>query len=132
MAEARHSDRARALLGAQIHLNNRTSTVECQVRNISAKGAKLVVADTISVPEEFELNIPQKGRVYFARVIWRTAKETGIEFCDPAGSAGVAAVAGAAPDEVYRRVRALEAENAALKQKISELHFKIQQRSESI
>ena len=40
-------------------------------------------------------------------MIWRTAKETGIEFCDPAGSAGVAAVECHYPFELdFAEVRA--------------------------
>ena len=128
MAEARHAERARALLGAQIYLNNHQSTIECQIRNISATGAKLVIADSISVPEEFELNIPQKGRTFNARVVWRTAKETGIEFFTPSAEEAPSD----APDEVYRRVRSLESENAALRKKVAELQFRIEKWSESL
>ena len=131
MAEARHAERARALLGAQIYLNNRQSTIECQIRNISATGAKLVIADTIAVPEEFELNIPQKGRLLNARVIWRTPKETGIVFVSAADGASEATEDGA-PDSVYRRVKTLEAENAALRKKIAELQYRLERWSESI
>ncbi len=130
MAEARHSERARSLLGAQIYLNNRQSTIECQIRNISAKGAKLVIADTIAVPEEFEINIPQKGRTFNARVIWRTPRESGIEFI--AAPAAEEAPEADAPDEAYRRIRSLEAENAALRKKIVELQYRLERWSESL
>jgi hypothetical protein len=128
MPEARRTDRARALLGAQIVLNNHQSTIACQIRNISASGAKLVIANTVTVPDEFEINIPQKGRSFNAQVVWRTANETGIRFV--AGHADDAM--GEGSDDAHRRIKSLEAENARLKKKIAELQLRIEKWSESI
>jgi hypothetical protein len=128
MTEARRSDRSRALLGAQIYLNDRQSTMECQIRNISSTGAKLVIANSVSVPEEFEIHIPQKGRSFNAQVVWRTASETGIRFIEghPDDSLGEGS------DDALRTIKRLEAENAALKKKIAELQHRIEKWSESI
>jgi hypothetical protein len=107
MSEERRSERARTLVGAQIIFNNHMSTVDCVIRNISSTGASLVLADTLSVPNEFELHIPQKGRSYRARVVWRSAEGIGVEF-HPAYAKR--------PQEA--RLRELETENAQLKARI--------------
>jgi hypothetical protein len=127
MPEARRSDRARALLGARIILNNHQSTIECQVRNISATGAKLVIANSISVPDEFEIQIPQKGRAFNAQVVWRTARETGVRFVPHPDDA-----IGESSDEAHRRIKSLETENARLKKKIADLQQRLEKWSESI
>jgi len=45
MPEARRSGRLRTLFGAQIIFNNRTSVIDCAIKNISATGARLVLAN---------------------------------------------------------------------------------------
>jgi hypothetical protein len=107
MSEERRSERARTLFGAQIIFNNHMSTVDCVIRNISSSGASLVLADTLSAPNEFELHIPQKGRSYRARVVWRGGEGIGVEF-HPADAKR--------PQEA--RLRELETENAQLKARI--------------
>jgi len=111
--KARNAERVRSLLGAQIVFNHKNSTLDCQVRNISALGAKLVISSAVTLPEEFDLSVPQKGRIYRARLRWRIDESAGVEFVqDP-------------PDVRYDPnvdlIRALELENQTLRQKISEL-----------
>jgi hypothetical protein len=132
MAEARRAERARALLGARIITNNHNSTVECRIRNISTIGARIVVGDAVAVPEAFELEVPQKGRSYNARVVWRTANETGIAFIPDHADDAMAAPVDHEGDEVRRKVKTLEAENAALRKKITELQYRLERWSESI
>ena len=57
MPEARRSKRVRTILGVKIVFNNRMRVRDCVVKNISSSGAKLVVPDTLRVPNEFELYI---------------------------------------------------------------------------
>ena len=121
MEESRHIGRSRAILGAHIIFNNRNSTIECQVRNLSAKGARLTFTDAVSVPEEFELHVPLKGRSYRAQLRWRDSEGAGVEFMD----SGL----GDAPEraqDATRRVAELETENAALRLKIVELTQRLQ------
>jgi hypothetical protein len=115
MENTRNPGRARAILGAQIIFNNRNSTVECQIRNISSKGARICFTDAVSVPEEFELFIPQKGTTYRARMRWRDTEGAGLEFID-----GEKRVEKAMPDTT-QRIAALEKENARLRLRVSEL-----------
>jgi hypothetical protein len=80
MDERRSDVRARSLLGGKIIFNHRNSTMDCVVRNLSATGARIVMSESVIVPNEFELHIPQKGTSYRAQMRWRTATEFGVQF----------------------------------------------------
>lgn len=116
----RRAERVRALLGAQIVFNNQNSTLDCQVRNISSDGAKLILSSTVALPEEFHLNIPQKGRTFRARLRWRIDETAGVEFLGTEQ-------ADRAIEAAHEQIRALEADNEALRHKIRELTDQITQ-----
>lgn len=113
-------DRRRALrhpsyLGARISYNERRSTVDCLLRNVSERGAKLVVASPGLLPSEFDVYIARQERNRRARIVWqRGGTEFGVTFV---ASRPVASVA---PLVFARRLEALEAENVALARRVSE------------
>jgi hypothetical protein len=80
----RRAERVKSLLRAQIIFNNRNSTVDCVIKNISPLGAKLVLGETTSVPSQFELYVPRRGRTYLARMAWRDTEAIGVEFFEEA------------------------------------------------
>ena len=82
MVEARQGERVRALLRARIIFNNRNSTIDCLIKNISTSGAKISLGNTISVPSEFDLEVPQRARTYRARIVWRDAEALGVTFIE--------------------------------------------------
>lgn len=82
MTELRGAERGRSLLKAKIIFNNRMSTVDCIIKNISASGARILVGSTLSVPREFDLHVPLKGKTYRAQMRWRDAESMGVEFLD--------------------------------------------------
>lgn len=84
MAEVRRDERVRAFLRARIIFNNHNSTVDCIIKNISASGAKIELSNALSIPSEFDLDVPQKGRIYRARMMWRDAEALGVEFIEGA------------------------------------------------
>jgi hypothetical protein len=86
MSDLRSASRVRSLLGARIVFNNRFSTVDCVVRDISASGAKLLVTGANMLPEEFELEIPQKGRKHRVRLVWRRGDVCGVQFLESAAA----------------------------------------------
>jgi hypothetical protein len=59
MPEARRSERLKSLLRARIVFNSGNSTIECLIRNVSAHGMRLQLAESLSVPGEFD----QKSRI---------------------------------------------------------------------
>ena len=114
MQDRRTTVRARSFLGGKIIFNNRNSSLDCLVRNVSAQGARLIVSEALVVPEEFELVIPQKGRSYRALLKWRSATECGVRL-KPGGDTRFEASDAAA------RLRKLEAERIVLQARVAQL-----------
>ena len=53
--EQRAVPRRTTLKGGRIAFNAGRSTVDCTVRNLSSKGAKLLVNSVVGIPETFDL-----------------------------------------------------------------------------
>ena len=77
--EQRGTPRRTTLKGGKIVFNGGRSTIDCTVRNLSPKGAKLQVASVVGIPETFDLLLPNAGRQP-CRIKWRALKEVGVEF----------------------------------------------------
>lgn len=114
MSEKRLQARARSFLKGRIVFSNKATSVDCVVRNISDTGAKLHVSESVTIPEQFELYIPQRDETLRARLKWRREDEVGVAFL----TAGK--VDEPSPD-VSARLRELEAENALLKKLLAEM-----------
>ena len=74
----RSEDRTRTLLPAQITGAGRV--IECVLKDVSAKGARLRVPDASAVPDRFELFLKQTGEFRPATVRWRRVTEVGVSF----------------------------------------------------
>jgi hypothetical protein len=77
--ERRLGSRRTTLKGGRIAFNAGRSTVDCTVRNLSNKGAKLLVNSVVGIPDSFELVLADRSK-QSCRVIWRALKELGVEF----------------------------------------------------
>jgi len=122
MSERRISTRQKSFLRGCIQFNNRRTTIDCLVRDISDTGARLIFSDSVSVPDVVELYIPQKEQTLRAHVQWRRADELGVAF---AKSARAPAPSGPAEGELAERVEKLEAEIAALKKMFKRLKAEV-------
>src|SRR3954453_5076738 len=111
MPEARQSDRLKSLLRARIVFNAGSSTIECLIRNISAHGMRLELAESLAVPGEFDLEVPHKGRTYRTRLIWRGRGMIGVAYVPPE----------AEPMRADNELQRLEQENAALRAQLRQL-----------
>ena len=80
MPESRHSQRARMLRAGKIVFNNKSSVIDCMVRNLSPAGACLLVPNVIGVPTTFELLIEGEGASRPCTTIWNNQNRIGIEF----------------------------------------------------
>jgi PilZ domain len=80
----RSSKRRRTVLTGKVLFNDRTSVFDCTVRNLSDAGAQITLADVSTLPLDFELEIPSKGMVAPARVMWSRGKNHGIRFVQAA------------------------------------------------
>jgi hypothetical protein len=71
------------------------SKVNCVVRNFSAKGARLELPSSTSVPDRFDLIVDRDEDVLPCRVKWRDdgARTIGVEFERRHGKRPVAAAA---------------------------------------
>jgi hypothetical protein len=116
MKEARRYERVRTFLGAQVIFNNNRSTLDCQIRNISPGGAKLVLSDSVALPSEFDVYIPQKASTYHAVLRWRLPGSAGIEFLR-----GEAGSAPGSEEELVASVRDLKSKNELLRERVRDL-----------
>src|SRR5262245_33032622 len=115
MVEKRKAARSRTLLGGVIAFNKRASTMNCQVRNLSAGGAKVTFTNTAVVPDQFDLQVARKERSFRARMVWRAPTEAGVAFLSEYDQDVPV------PLEWARRLGECEAEKAALRGGVAQL-----------
>lgn len=121
MSEHRKETRQRVFLKGRIVFNNGSSSFDCLVRDMSSSGARLVMSDAATLPEAFDLYIPQKDRTYRATLRWWREDGIGVTFEEPSRAAATSAsMADPATTEtalamLLKRVSELETENAALR-----------------
>ena len=78
-SEQRKSQRLRRLKDGQLVFNDRKSVMNCTVRNVSERGAKLIVSEPYMVPTVFELAISGADSK-IARKVWFKENELGVKF----------------------------------------------------
>jgi hypothetical protein len=109
--------RRRALLAARIVFNNGDSTVDCQARDVSSKGARLALDGSAMLPQEFELRFLKQGDSRRVRLVWQRGTDIGVRYLDVSGEGENECVETALRSEV----RELKAEVARLQARIIEL-----------
>lgn len=120
MLERRAVSRSRSFLKGRVVFNNRLSSIDCIIRDITDQGARLAFGGTVSVPEVFDLEIPNKDETFRAHVVWHHGTEIGVAFDAGMAHAGTGddASRGALTDRIDR----LEKEIATIKRKLEQLH----------
>ena len=83
MNERRASRRQKSFLRGVVYFDKRRSETACLVRDLSEDGARIVLSQTITIPDVIELQIPQREQTLSARVQWRRADEVGLSFSKP-------------------------------------------------
>ena len=119
MLEERRSERVRSILRATIRFYDRNRTMDCIVRSISLSGARLELDQTLVLPEEFELAIPQRGAMLQCQLKWRTKAAVGIRFKSQTATTQN-------EDISTESIEALQRRNAALCLKIARLTVLVQ------
>jgi hypothetical protein len=76
----RTAPRTRTLLQARIEFNGGATTVDCTVRDLSDTGARLQVAESVTIPSKFTLFVPKHGLRYHALLRWHRGSFAGVEF----------------------------------------------------
>lgn len=113
MSERRITRRSKSFLRGFVYVSRKRGALSCLIRDLSETGARIIFSDTVTLPDQVELFIPQREQTLRARVTWRRNDEIGLAF---------AAAAERIPDnatptagEVAQRVALLEAEIASLR-----------------
>jgi hypothetical protein len=78
MDDQPRAPRRRVFKGSKITFNDRSSVIDCLVRDKSDAGARLHLPSTTGVPDEFELEDGKERRR--CRVVWRSLTEIGVAF----------------------------------------------------
>jgi hypothetical protein len=105
----RRQPRERAFLQAKLSFADGAVSFPCMAVQISSTGAKLAVDDSVSAPDRFQIEIPQRGIDCPARMVWRRKGHIAVAFEQPD-------VRPPEPwDASLARLRELEAENEKLR-----------------
>ena len=115
MLDRRQSVRDRVIFGSLASINERGSTMDCVVRNMSEGGACVEFEETAKLPNEMRVTITQKDRSFFARTMWRRAGRVGLAFRTTT-AAGLPA-----STDLEERLRRSEKQKRRLKLRITEL-----------
>jgi hypothetical protein len=82
IADRRLAPRLKTLLTGILVFDENGTTMDCLVRNLSAYGARLVLADAFRLPDEFNLRVPHHDQTHRAKVIWRRGDDAGVSLRD--------------------------------------------------
>ena len=113
MQDRRQSVRDKVLYGGVAEFNERGSTMDCVVRNISERGACVELDQAAKPPQEMNLTIARKGRSFLAKLIWRQANKVGLAFRIMTSDRPV--------DDLDERLRKSEIKKRQLQRRINEL-----------
>jgi hypothetical protein len=80
MIERRASARHKTFIKGRILFNNRLSSMDCIVRDISDTGSRLEFSENVVLPDAFELYIPHKDGHFQAQVRWRKGDNIGVSW----------------------------------------------------
>ena len=114
--ESRRAPRVRTFLQARVSYGDGAISTACTVNQLSDVGARINIAGTFSLPDTFEIVIPQRGISRRAKLVWRRDDQAGVDFVDAEEREQISATA-----DPTARIKALEAENAKLKAQIGVL-----------
>jgi hypothetical protein len=118
MTDKRSAPRNRTFLNAKAIFNNRQSTLDCVVRDMSSTGARLELSEAIVLPDCFDLYVLRRDATYRARITWRHGGEIGVAFENANAPAQ-------SPPDLAARVQHLEAEIGLQRLLISQLRAEL-------
>jgi hypothetical protein len=107
----RAEPRRRALLFGTMQFSNGTTSMTCQIRNLSPRGARLETSYAAWIDRRFDLVLGARDERRQAEIIWRLGEEVGVRFADRESSAL----------SLEEEVAFLRAERERLKARIREL-----------
>jgi hypothetical protein len=116
MDDRRRSKRLKSFLQGLVYIDKRRGAMSCVIRDLSEKGARMILSETVAIPEVVSLHIPQKDETFRARVKWRRGDEVGLSF-----AAAETGFDHADAGDLAKRVSQLEVEIALLRRMVKRL-----------
>ncbi len=80
MDDKRKAPRRRVLKEGKIVFADAMRVIDCTIRDMSPEGARLLISNTIGVPDSFNLYEKSTGLLYPANVVWRQSNALGVRF----------------------------------------------------
>jgi hypothetical protein len=80
MIERRALGRHKTFIKGRIYFNNRLSSTDCIVRDVTANGSRLECSQNVTLPDTFELYIPNRDEYFHAHVEWRKGDNLGVSW----------------------------------------------------
>ena len=124
MLERRALARHKTFIKGRIYFNNRLSSLDCIVRDVTSQGARLEVSENVPLPDSFEIYLPNKDEYFHARVEWRKGGNIGVSWsAEQAGKqwSESGSVVYRAGDPLADRVAKLEHDVALLQKRLDAL-----------
>jgi hypothetical protein len=72
--------RSRSLLTGKIVLDDGAVSYDCVIRNLSIKGARVRISNSIGLPGEVGLLVVKEGLLFEAVIAWRRGDQIGLTF----------------------------------------------------
>ena len=86
MDDKRKTPRRRVLKEGKIVFADGLRVIDCTIRDMSENGARLLIANTLGLPDTFRLYEKSSGLLYPASIAWRQSNAIGVHFKGPATS----------------------------------------------
>jgi hypothetical protein len=86
MDDKRKAPRRRVLKEGKIVFADAMRVIDCTIRDMSKDGARLLIANTIGIPDTFSLYEKSTGLLYPTSIVWRQSNALGVKFEGPATS----------------------------------------------
>ena len=80
MNERRSLGRHKTFIKGRIYFNNKLSSMDCIVRDVTNSGGRLEVSESVALPDSFELYFPNKDEHFRAQVEWRKGNNLGVSW----------------------------------------------------
>jgi hypothetical protein len=125
MNDQRAHHRVRSYLRGEIVHSGGRIRLECTVRDLSPEGARIQIARDITLPDPFELHIPQRGMAEKSHIVWRQGDETGVHFVHDASAPTTNAAPQPTDRSLLARVELLESELTSLRQQVGVMRAKL-------
>jgi len=121
MIERRALPRQKTFIKGRLYFNNRLNSTDCIIRDVTEKGARLEVPESVAIPDAFELYVPNRHEQFQARIEWRRGGTVGVTLSAESASKRKSEGEGARDQSLADRVAKLEETIAALQARLEVL-----------